>query len=59
MTRQICPPIDILRIAQRLNLTKTADRAQVKEMMSAQRRQGNWTTEEDRRLLELIDAGKS
>jgi len=27
--------------------------------MAAQRRQGNWTPDEDRRLLELIRAGKS
>jgi hypothetical protein len=28
-------------------------------MMAAQRRPGNWTPDEDRRLLELIHAGKS
>jgi hypothetical protein len=27
--------------------------------MSAQRRQNNWTPEEDRRLFDLIEAGKS
>jgi hypothetical protein len=29
------------------------------EEMSAQRRQNNWTPEEDRRLFDLIEAGKS
>jgi hypothetical protein len=34
-------------------------RAESEEMMVAQRRQGHWTPDEDRRLLELIKAGKS
>jgi hypothetical protein len=34
-------------------------RAEGKKMSGAARRQGNWTTEEDRRLLDLIEAGKS
>jgi hypothetical protein len=28
-------------------------------MMAAQRRQGNWTPDEDRRLLKLVESGKS
>jgi hypothetical protein len=49
-------PSRFVKTAKRLGIS---DRAQGEEIMPAQRRQGNWTAEEDRRLLELIDAGKS
>jgi|KBSMisStaDraftv2_1062788.scaffolds.fasta_scaffold3134679_1 hypothetical protein len=35
------------------------DRAEGEEMSGAARRQSNWTAEEDRRLLELVEAQKS
>jgi Myb-like DNA-binding domain len=37
----------------------TFERGFGKTMTGAARRQSNWTPEEDRRLLELVEAGKS